>query len=203
MTAVAQQGMSLLYAPEKLQRDRQIVLRAVTQEGDVLVYVAEEMKDDHEIVLMAVAQQGLLLIHASEGLRCSRDLVLTAITQDPRALLYAGAELKGDRDFMLTAVRHHAGALQFAAEELLQDEAFAPEERQQFYFFKIVTMSGRSCTVAWPRLGYEVKALVVEACSKLGLQCARKVELLCGADTLSGYAELQETSPGHPEKGNL
>ena len=58
LAAVAQDGVALVYASEKLKGDKEVVLAAVRQNGDALGYASEELQIDKEVVLAAVAQNG-------------------------------------------------------------------------------------------------------------------------------------------------
>eukprot|EP00971_Amphidinium_carterae_P276812 5493578-Amphidinium_carterae.1 len=153
--------------------------------------------------LEIVAGKGSLLLRAPKELKSDKEVVLTAVAQNGSALEHAAEALKSDRDVVLTAVEKDFMALRFAADDLLEDESFAKDTRQLFYFFKLTTaLSGRSCIVAQPLAPGNVRALVYVCCRKLGLQSTDRESLLFG-DTVVPEGYLSQESPGCPGLGKL
>jgi hypothetical protein len=66
---VQKHGAVLVYAPEELKADREIVLAAVQNHGRALQFASQELKADREIVLAAVQNHGAALEYASEELK--------------------------------------------------------------------------------------------------------------------------------------
>lgn len=48
--------ITLQYASEELQSDREVVLAAVSQNGQALKYVSKELESDKEVVMAAFSQ---------------------------------------------------------------------------------------------------------------------------------------------------
>mmetsp|Transcript_38626 Transcript_38626/g.70269 ORF Transcript_38626/g.70269 Transcript_38626/m.70269 type:complete len:294 (-) Transcript_38626:126-1007(-) len=229
MEAVATRGLALQYAAAELRSDREVVMTAVKRTGYALLYAADHLKNDREIVLIAVAHRlersaladiigddlkadrdfiltavaadGLVLEFAAEELKRDQEIVLTAVENCGSALLYAAEDLKTDRAFILTAVRQHGHALRYAAETFLQDESFAVQAREELYLFKIMTMSGRSCIVAWRWL-HDTDRLLDESCAKLGMRRTGAEKLVYGVDVIPDGL-LGSDTPGIPSHGKL
>eukprot|EP00971_Amphidinium_carterae_P036674 720775-Amphidinium_carterae.1 len=143
MLAVKQDGLSLKYASDAFRSDREIVLMAVSQHGEALQHAAMQLKHDRELVMVAVSQHGWTLRNASQ-------------------------DLQSDREIVLAAVSNSSGwALRFAGDDLLEDESFAKDAREKFYLFKVTTMSGRSCIVAFGGGTDAVGSVLVMACERL------------------------------------
>jgi len=100
----------------------------------------------------------------------------------------------------LTAVRCRPAELQQAGEELLEDESFAVQARQGFYFFKITSLSGQSCILVEARLSYGV--LLRRACERLGMPRSGDESLLFGTELVPENNHVEEW-PGRPAKGRL
>mmetsp|Transcript_13939 Transcript_13939/g.25724 ORF Transcript_13939/g.25724 Transcript_13939/m.25724 type:complete len:182 (+) Transcript_13939:2-547(+) len=166
-------GYMLQQLEKALRRERDIVLRAVNQCGDALKYAAKQFRRDEEIVFAAVSQDGEALKYASEALRNNRRIASAAVLQYPKAL-------------------------RFASDSLLEDETFAAEERGQFMFFKIITLSGRSCIVACRSLNKE--KLLKKCCERLAMAREGQESLLYGAATVP---DVGIDWPGSPAKGQV
>jgi hypothetical protein len=117
--------VTLKYATQELQGDREVVLAAVSQYGKALYYASEELKEDREVVIAAVTQNGSALQWASDKLKeqkkAHKKVVLAAVTQNGDSLRYATQELQGDREVVLKAVTQNCLALHYVSEELKED----------------------------------------------------------------------------------
>eukprot|EP00971_Amphidinium_carterae_P295605 5870677-Amphidinium_carterae.1 len=198
LAAVTECGEALQFAAKDLRGDRCIALAAIAQHGTALQYASEELRADREVVLAAVSHHGEALEYAAESLRADREVVLAAIANNGLALLLAADVLKTDRETVLAAVTKHPKALRFAADSFLQDETFAIEARQHFYFIRVSLLSGRHCIVA--ALGYhDLRDLLNEVCTKLNMQYAEKLSLLHGTDVVPIHTFV-EAWPGSPAR---
>eukprot|EP00971_Amphidinium_carterae_P037775 742893-Amphidinium_carterae.1 len=147
----------------------QVVLAAVALREDALVH-SSRLTTDREFMLAAVSVKGNALEFACEDLKRDRDVVMAAVTQLGSALRFAGKELKKDREVVKAAIARQTWPLQFAADSLLEDTTFAVEARQDFHFFRIVAMSGRSCMIAYScELFSSSGTLMNMICQKLDL----------------------------------
>ncbi|OLQ03582.1 Anthranilate N-benzoyltransferase protein 2 [Symbiodinium microadriaticum] len=100
-------GMELLFAPEEVQADRELVTLAVRHCGDALALAAEELRSDRDVAMAAVSQAGLALSFVSAALKADKDLVLRAVQQNGLALRHASAALQRDADVALAAVEQN------------------------------------------------------------------------------------------------
>eukprot|EP00971_Amphidinium_carterae_P164549 3262220-Amphidinium_carterae.1 len=219
-TAVRQNPLALKHAAAAMRRERDIVLDAVSQHGYALAYAAEELRRDRGVALTAVRQFGHALECAADELKADREIVLAAVSQAGVALEWAAEELKRDRHVVLAAIAQDHGALEFAADNLLEaiangalvefpaDETLAAEVRECFYFFKVVTLSGRSCVVAlWgpphPLYGVANKSeLLRHSCKKLGLEHNGSEKLVYGSELVPD-TDVSRSWPGSPSLGSL
>eukprot|EP00971_Amphidinium_carterae_P275268 5461642-Amphidinium_carterae.1 len=87
--------------------------------------------------------------------------MLAVVLVDGEKLKYVPEQFRDNRAIVSAAVSCRPWALQFAADTLLQDETFAVQARQSFYFFSVVTLSGRSCCVALEDLNYANRRQIV------------------------------------------
>eukprot|EP00971_Amphidinium_carterae_P126479 2505663-Amphidinium_carterae.1 len=206
LEAVSNDSFYLACAAEEFKNDREIVLTAVSQYGRALGYAAEDLKSDREIVLRAVSQDAYALPCAAEGLKGDHEIVLAAVSQKGDVLQYATEELKSDPEIVLAAISGSADSFKFAGENLLQDEAFAVETRLCYYLFKIIALSGRSCTVALDTVDlddYSIKQrLLRAACDKLGMQRTGTETLLYGMDRVPDRTPVRDW-PGPPCLGTI
>jgi len=202
LAAVSLAGEALAYASDELRQSRDIVLAAVRRDGEALGYASYDLRADHEIVQTAVSQDGEALMFASEEWQADRDMVLVAVSQSGKALAYASRELQADPDIVQAAMSHNGQALRHAADIFLQDETFAPEVRQQLYFFKIVALSGRSCYVAQAAdTPFTACEVLNDACYRLDMERRGTEMLLHGSETVPDGFRAVRQWPGSPETG--
>eukprot|EP00971_Amphidinium_carterae_P147917 2931970-Amphidinium_carterae.1 len=167
--------------------DREVVLAAVSTNGRALAHASETMRADREIVLAAVSCGGESLQYAAEHLKHDREVVLRAVSQNAFALQSAPAELRRDREIVLKAISQDEVFLHYADDVLLEDETFAVAARGAHFFFKINSLSGRSCCVAlhYNFCGSPYQVLLSRCCEQLGIDNDGTAELLHGTNTLS------------------
>mmetsp|Transcript_13138 Transcript_13138/g.24212 ORF Transcript_13138/g.24212 Transcript_13138/m.24212 type:complete len:238 (+) Transcript_13138:82-795(+) len=207
LAAVASNGFQLSYASAELRCDRDIVLAAVSQTGFALQWAAAELQSDRDVIMAAVSKNGEALEWAAEEFRSDRDVVMAAISNYCQAIKWASAKLRSDREVVAAAVVQGGSSemLRYAGDEILEDETFAVEARRTQCFFKITTLSGRSCIVAlnlhltgiFPGLGY---AMLGEACNKLQLDHTGDETLLYGSELVRTDTPLRHW-PGFPNQG--
>mmetsp|Transcript_6573 Transcript_6573/g.11425 ORF Transcript_6573/g.11425 Transcript_6573/m.11425 type:complete len:204 (+) Transcript_6573:70-681(+) len=175
LVAASRSGLSALSAcPEELRKDRAFVMAVVSQDGDALHFASPELRSDRQVAMAAVSNRGWALEWVAAELRSDRHVVMAAVAQDKHALTYAG-------------------------DDLLEDVSFAVEARQRFYFFKITTLAGRSCTLACKNPG-DFKLLQL-ACQKLGMEYTANETLLYGAEVVPQDVTV-ENWPGSPTRGS-
>ena len=85
-------GRALLFAPEELKNDAEIVLLAVTNNGDALQYASDELRSNTNIVNVAVTQNGAALLYAGDIMKNNGDVVLRALSSSPLALRMCSLE---------------------------------------------------------------------------------------------------------------
>ena len=78
LAAVKQTGWALLYADDRLRKDKDFVKRAVQLSGCSLQYADAKLQACREVVQLAIRQDGLALAYASEALKGDRYLVAEA-----------------------------------------------------------------------------------------------------------------------------
>mmetsp|Transcript_13174 Transcript_13174/g.24313 ORF Transcript_13174/g.24313 Transcript_13174/m.24313 type:complete len:268 (+) Transcript_13174:121-924(+) len=206
LAAISVDGDLVTYGSASQKRDRDIILAAVSKNGEAIQHAAKELMSDRDLALVAVSQSGDALAHVAEEFTHDREIVLAAIAQSGWALAYAAEEFKNDKDIVLAAISSEPTALQAAAEVLLEDTAFAIEARQAVYFFRITTLSGRSCMVAADdeddlELAYGVLSfLIIDVCAKLGLEPTGTETLVHGVDIVSRDTCIHDW-PGSPTRG--
>mmetsp|Transcript_51008 Transcript_51008/g.119285 ORF Transcript_51008/g.119285 Transcript_51008/m.119285 type:complete len:252 (+) Transcript_51008:59-814(+) len=208
LAAVIVEGYALAYATPAHRCDREIVLRAVSSNGTALQHASSQLAADREIALAAVRQNGAALEYVDEELTHDREIVMIAIADCGWALSFAADEFRQDRDMVLAAIAHDPQVLQTAAEVILEDATFAIGARQSLYFFRISLMSGRSCTVALDdddnsELADGVRSLLLmECCSKLGLEFRGKEVLVHGVEIVPNFTCIHAW-PGSPLRGSV
>ena len=126
LAAVAQDGLSLVYASAELRGDKEVVMAAVAQNGRALQYASDALRGDKGFMLAAMAhvryQAGGVLKHASDALKADKGFILAAAAQDgTAALFFASAELKGDKDVVIAAAAQDGWALRNASAGLRVD----------------------------------------------------------------------------------
>eukprot|EP00971_Amphidinium_carterae_P018333 361640-Amphidinium_carterae.1 len=128
--------------------------------------------------------------------------MLAVVLVDGEKLRHVPEQFRDNRAIVAAAVSSRPWALHFASDTLLQDDTFAVEARQSFYFFSVVTLSGRSCCVALEDLGYQdPRRIVLErACERLQMQRTGKELLLHGSETVPDHNDVQRW-PGSPAPG--
>jgi hypothetical protein len=103
LTAVKQDGSSLIYASNLLKNDREVVLTAVQQYGMNLKFAPKHVKD-REVVMSSVKSNGESLKFACKSIRNHRDIVLAAVKQSGHALKFASAALQEEPEMLVAAV---------------------------------------------------------------------------------------------------
>ena len=105
MKAVEVNEYSLIWAPDYMHQDQELLLVAVKSYGRALCYTSDELQNDRQ-------WKAIALRHASEELWNDREIALVAIQQSERSIylqeVFAvlSSELKNDRDFMLAAFKY-------------------------------------------------------------------------------------------------
>mmetsp|Transcript_42231 Transcript_42231/g.76541 ORF Transcript_42231/g.76541 Transcript_42231/m.76541 type:complete len:206 (+) Transcript_42231:116-733(+) len=190
-------------APAELRSDRRIALSMVAEDGLEIAWVAAELTRDREIALAAVMQNGCALQYTVE-LSSDDEVVRTAVSQNGLALQYAAEELRQNREIVLVALSQNPLALLYAADTLLDDDSFAVEARQIYFLFKVIALSGRSCTVPLnPLLGRQSKqCLLRESCNKLGIDYTGYEELVYGCKSVPESVDIS-LWPGSPCLGRV
>mmetsp|Transcript_12450 Transcript_12450/g.28199 ORF Transcript_12450/g.28199 Transcript_12450/m.28199 type:complete len:187 (+) Transcript_12450:129-689(+) len=151
--------------------------------------------------LSAPASNAVLALElAAEEAKRDHATVLAAVLEDGRALQHAAAELQGNRDIVSAAVEQNEHVLEFAADALLEDETFAVEAREWYYFFRIVALSGRSCCIALHLFCADKRTLLEESCRKLGIDRTDRQVLLLGSDLVPDNTDIPDW-PGAPALG--
>eukprot|EP00971_Amphidinium_carterae_P334023 6469091-Amphidinium_carterae.1 len=185
MAAVCGNGSALQFAAEVLQRDSRIVMAAVSQNGAALQHAQAELKHNYAIVLAAVSNCGLALQFAAAELRANSHIVRAAVSQCGAALEFAAMELRSDPGTVKRAVLNDSHALLHAADPLLGDDTFAVYARRELFIFKISTLSGRSCIVAFSSARFPSTAEIIHmSCKKLGWRSTGSETLLDGLDVV-------------------
>mmetsp|Transcript_115671 Transcript_115671/g.338325 ORF Transcript_115671/g.338325 Transcript_115671/m.338325 type:complete len:281 (+) Transcript_115671:205-1047(+) len=95
--------MALMYASERLRKDRDLVLLAVKQYGAALEFAPMGLRRDHEVVLEAVARSGEALLCAPREMRNSRCFMLEAVRRNGQALNHASPALRCNRELIKAA----------------------------------------------------------------------------------------------------
>jgi len=101
-----QNGKPLYTLPEKLRKDKDIVLTAIFNEGAFcLDYIASQdlRQRDHDVVLALVMADGSLLSSVSEAMQDTRDIVRAALMTCADALKFASKRLQADKDLQAMA----------------------------------------------------------------------------------------------------
>ena len=88
----------LVYASEKLHRDKELMLEGIKKDGQLLYYASQELRDDKEIVLTAVTNKWLILKYASYRMRSDKDIAIVAIKQNINATNYLTKEILKDKE---------------------------------------------------------------------------------------------------------
>jgi len=199
LATVSKRGCALEFATNDVKGDRDIVLAAISECVFALEYAADALKGDREFILAACSKSGFALQFAVEELKNDREVVLTAVSRNGYALEWAADYLKSDAEIVCTAVAEYRRALRFAADEFLEDETFEVEARKEFFFFKITTLSGRSCTVAMDKWN-DKRLLISTACKKLGMKLIGSEVLLYGDEFVQDESTVPDF-PGSPAAG--
>ena len=119
--AVAQNGLALEFASERLRNDPNVVKIAVAQNGYALEFASVGLRDDPEVVKTAVAKNGEALQFASDGLRNDPAVVKIAVAQNGYALEFASVGLRNDPEVVKIAVAQNGDVLKYAS-AVLQDD---------------------------------------------------------------------------------
>jgi hypothetical protein len=89
-------GQGLLFVPDILKSDEEIVTFAVNLNGLALQFASVELRNNERIVRTAVLQNGLALQFASDEQKNTPLIVLDAILQNRLALQYASPSLQNN-----------------------------------------------------------------------------------------------------------
>jgi len=81
LIAVAQNGLALKFASDKLKSDIKVVHTALSNQGDALEYATKELRDSKETVLIAIGNNTGSFEFASDRLRADKGIVLEALTE--------------------------------------------------------------------------------------------------------------------------
>ena len=116
LKAVSKEGISmetpLSFASERLQNDKEVVLKAVQQDGNAIAYASPQLRADEDVVLTAVRHRAFEsaafesagpLRHVDPGLRDKKDIVLAALATHPRAYKYVSDRLRPHLDVRAVA----------------------------------------------------------------------------------------------------
>lgn len=125
LAAVAQNGLALQFAPQKLRADRDVVKIAVAQNPKAIEYAdLHRMRADRrEKWVGLVTADGMQLKHAPEDLKKDSTVVLAAVKQNGLAFhhLPCECEPKLYREALLAAVAQNGLALQLGSAKLRAD----------------------------------------------------------------------------------
>lgn len=108
-----------------LRGDREIVLEAIKNAYDFdysLQYAADNLKKDREVVLAAVKKNGSNIRFADDTLKKDREIVLTAL-KNSEVLFFVDASLKADREIVLEAIKGGCGEELESADDSLKKDA--------------------------------------------------------------------------------
>jgi hypothetical protein len=125
LTAVAQNGLALQFASEKLRADPDVVKIAVAQNPKSLEYAdLHRMRaDSRQHWLGEVGKNGMLLQNAPDAIKQDRIVVLAAMNQNGLAFNHLPCECESGlrREALLAAVAQNGLALEFGSAQLRAD----------------------------------------------------------------------------------
>jgi hypothetical protein len=159
MTAVATNGMALIYASEFLKNDKDVVTNAIRQNGGALTYASDAFKKDKHYATMAIQQNGIAICFTPflpdrelcklalktnpHAFRCfkfyrnDKELAMLAVSKhriingNGLMLEFVKDELNDDIDVVMAAVNSYGVALQYASDRLKDDETIVMAAIQQ------------------------------------------------------------------------
>ena len=120
--------MSLEFASEELQNDKEIVLVAVKQNGMSLEFASYQLKNDRTVVIEALNKREGYYIgplrFCSDELRNDRNLVLKAVKTNPNVIKLTSEEIQNDRKIYFEAVKGNSSLINLASYDLIKDLEF-------------------------------------------------------------------------------
>lgn len=125
------------HVSERLQNDRNFVLKIVDHDVNILEYASEKFRDDDEIMYKGINISGYIIRAASERLRHDKDFCLTAIKSQADAYGVIPGIMQEDNDLLMEAMGQRGELLMYSShvnrsKELLLrafSNAFPPQSR--------------------------------------------------------------------------
>lgn len=120
--AIIINGLSLNYASEDLQKNKELLLLAFSHtHDDTLPFVRLEFSDDKEVMSHILKKGFLNFRFIGKNLKNDRDFLLEHIQYNSSALDYLNEEFKNDKQLVLKSVNANGCSLQYASDSLKND----------------------------------------------------------------------------------
>jgi predicted methyltransferase len=131
LKAVEQNGITLEFASEKFQNDKDVVLKAVNQNGLALKFASKELQNNREIVLESIKQNSCALDFVSKNLQRDKIILIEFKKKSQSELIFPRKELQNDKDFVLKAMKQNKKAFEYASKEIQNNREVVVEALKQ------------------------------------------------------------------------
>jgi hypothetical protein len=113
--------MAIIYAPDFVKNNRDIVLIAVSGDGEALSYVNTQFKNDLKIIQTALQSNGMAYLCLSDVLQRDYEIIKLAIIQNPKVASFVPDDVIADPIILALFEEYNADPNEFEL-DFLQNE---------------------------------------------------------------------------------